>query len=117
MPKEKLELGVYLKELRVVKNLSLRDVEKVTNNAVSNAYLSQLESGKINKPSPYILEQLAIAYGVPYEDVMVAAGYMRSSKTKRSGVAFFNQHDLSSDEKLKLLDYLQLIRKHKNEKR
>ena len=106
------ELGLYLKELRIVKDLSLRDVEKKTNNTVSNAYLSQLESGKIAKPSPHILEQLAKVYEVPYEDLMAVAGYMQQSKTKKSGVAFFNQQDLSADEKRKMLDYLQLIRKH-----
>ena|SRR3989338_6756777 len=109
------DLGLYLKELRVVKDLSLRDVEKATNNAVSNAYLSQLESGKIAKPSPHILENLAKAYGVPYVDLMAVAGYIHQSKTKKSGVAFFNQQDLSADEKRKLLDYLQLIRKHEKQ--
>jgi len=50
---------------------------------------------------------------VHYEDLMAVAGYMRSSKTKKSGVAFFNQHDLSAEEKKKLLDYLQFLRKQK----
>lgn len=109
------ELGLYLKELRIVKDLSLRDVERETNNAVSNAYLSQLESGKIIKPSPHILESLARVYNVPYEDLMAVAGYMHQSKTKKSGVAFFNQQDLSADEKRKLLDYLQLMRKHQKQ--
>ncbi|HOW59084.1 MAG TPA: helix-turn-helix transcriptional regulator [Candidatus Omnitrophota bacterium] len=113
MPEKDQNLGQYLKELRIVKNLSLRDVEKATNNSVSNAYLSQLESGKISKPSPHILESLAKVYEVHYEDLMAVAGYMRSSKTKKSGVAFFNQHDLSAEEKKKLLDYLQFLRKQK----
>jgi transcriptional regulator with XRE-family HTH domain len=115
MSEKNAELGIYLKELRVVKKMSLRDVEKATNNAISNAYLSQLESGKISKPSPHILNHLAKAYDIPYEDVMVVAGYMRSSKTKKSGVAFFNQHDLTMDEKTKLLDYLQFIRKQQKQ--
>ncbi len=111
MTEKNMDLGIYLRELRIVKNLSLSEVEKATNNTVSNAYLSQLESGKIEKPSPHILEQLAKAYNVKYEDVMAAAGYMHSSKTKKSGVAFFNQHELTTDEKSMLLDYLQLIRR------
>ncbi len=112
MSDKKPELGLYLRELRIVKDLSLRDVEKATNNAVSNAYLSQLESGKIVKPSPHILENLAKVYEVRYEDLMAVAGYIHLSNTKKSGVAFFNQCDLSSDEKRQLLDYLQLIRRH-----
>lgn len=116
MGDESTKLALYLKELRITKGLSLREVEKISNNEVSNAYLSQLESGKIAKPSPHILEHLAKAYKVPYEDLMVVAGYMRSSKTKKSGVAFFNEHDLTADEKEQLLAYLQFIRKRKGHK-
>jgi hypothetical protein len=50
---------------------------------------------------------------VPYEDLMVVAGYMQSSKSKKSGVAFFNENDLTTDEKEQLLAYLQFIRKQK----
>ena len=46
------ELGSLLADLRQAKGLSLREVEEATGRAVSNAYLSQLENGKIQKPSP-----------------------------------------------------------------
>ena len=113
MSDKNLELSLYLKELRFTQNLTLRDVEKATNNDVSNAYLSQLESGKVTKPSPYILECLSKVYKVPYEDMMAMAGYIHSSKTKKSAVAFFNQHDLTVDEKNMLLEYLKFVRKQK----
>ena len=41
------ELGGLLADLRTAKGLSLRQVEEATDKAVSNAYLSQLENGKI----------------------------------------------------------------------
>jgi transcriptional regulator with XRE-family HTH domain len=116
MSEKNTDLPSYLRELRITKNMSLRDVEKATKNAVSNAYLSQLESGKIVNPSPHILENLATAYNVQYEEIMVVAGYIHSSKTKKSGVAFFNQNDLTRGEKAMLLDYLQFIRKTKGVK-
>ncbi len=116
MSEKNLKLGTYLKELRMVKDLSLRAVEKKTNNSVSNAYLSQLESGDIAKPSPHILENLAEAYNVPYDDLMAVAGYIRSSTVKKSGVAFFNKNDITPDETKKLLEYLKLIRKHNTNK-
>src|SRR4030095_10467564 len=47
-----VELGAMLAGLRTAKGLSLREVEEATGKAVSNAYLSQLENGKIRKPSP-----------------------------------------------------------------
>ncbi|MHC4933777.1 MAG: helix-turn-helix domain-containing protein, partial [Planctomycetota bacterium] len=49
------KLGTLLADLRMAKGLSLREVEEATGKAVSNAYLSQLENGKIKKPSPSVL--------------------------------------------------------------
>jgi transcriptional regulator with XRE-family HTH domain len=60
-------LGALLADLRTAKGLSLREVEEATGKAVSNAYLSQLENGKIKKPSPNVLHSLAEIYAVPYE--------------------------------------------------
>lgn len=69
-------LGGFLKTLRATRRMTLRQVEQSA--AVSNAYLSQLEQGKISKPSPHILQKLASCYGVPYEDLLAKAGYMES---------------------------------------
>lgn len=114
MAEKSTKLRLYLKELRITKDLSLRDVEKKTQGEVSNAYLSQLESGKIAKPSPHILQHLATAYQVAYDSLMIAAGYMEPSKKGESGVAFFNDSDITAEEKEELLDYLKLMRKHRN---
>jgi transcriptional regulator with XRE-family HTH domain len=72
-------LGQYLKSARTALSMSLRDVEEATDNAVSNAYLSQLENGKITKPSPHILHALAGIYHIAYEKVMERAGYLPAS--------------------------------------
>jgi HTH-type transcriptional regulator, competence development regulator len=106
-------IGDYLRELRIVKDMSLREVEKATKNTVSNAYLSQLESGKISNPSPHILKSLAEAYNVVYDELMAAAGYIHSTNKKKSGVAFFNENDISENEKEQLLAYLKFIRNQK----
>jgi transcriptional regulator with XRE-family HTH domain len=58
-----------LKELRKSRGLSLRDVEAITHCRVSNAYLSQLENGKIKNPSLAIACDLAAAYGTSIEQV------------------------------------------------
>ena len=44
--------------------MKLRDVEKASDKEISNAYLSQLETGKIEKPSPHVLHALAEVYRV-----------------------------------------------------
>ena len=52
MPNESGNLGAYLRKARDDKQMSLREVETVTEKEVSNAYLSQLETGKIHKTIP-----------------------------------------------------------------
>ncbi len=67
------DLGSYLKSTRTKKRLSLRKVEEST--SISNAYLSQLENGKIENPSPSILHKIASTYQVSYSKLMVLAGH------------------------------------------
>ena len=111
------ELGAVLADLRTAKGLSLREVEEATDKAVSNAYLSQLENGKIKKPSPNVLHSLAEVYAVPYEALMEKAGYLMPSKDKASGrrkrLAAFAIDDLTAEEEEELLKYLAFIRSRK----
>ncbi len=76
-------LKALLVEGRTRKNLSLRAVEQAT--GISNAYLSQLESGKVREPSPNILHRLSELYGVPYESLLEAAGYPVPGSGRRPG--------------------------------
>ena len=69
-----VNFGIYLKQKRLLKNLSLHEVEKLSK--VSNSYLSQVETGKRGIPKPQILKSLAPCYGLSYEELMKAAGYI-----------------------------------------
>jgi transcriptional regulator with XRE-family HTH domain len=106
-----------LADLRVAKGLSLRQVEEATGNAVSNAYLSQLEKGKIQKPSPNVLHSLAAVYAVPYEALMEKAGYLLPSEGnmggRRRSLAAFAIDDLTAEEEEELLKYLAFLRSRK----
>jgi transcriptional regulator with XRE-family HTH domain len=108
------ELGDLLGDLRRAKGLSLRQVEEASDRAVSNAYLSQLEKGKIQKPSPNVLHRLAEVYAVPYEALMERAGYLLPSdgepKGRRRRLAAFAIDDLTAEEEEELLKYLAFIR-------
>ena len=107
------ELGAVLADLRTAKGLSLRKVEEATDNAVSNAYLSQLENGKIKKPSPNVLHSLAEVYAVPYEALMEKAGYLLPSEDgggRRSRLAAVAIDDLTAEEEEELLKYLAFLR-------
>lgn len=111
-------LASFLASVRQVKGLTLREVEEATGKEVSNAYLSQLERGKISKPSPHILHSLSAAYGVAYEKLMELAGYItaaseRGSNVKHGRAATFASADLTEDEEAALLDYLGFLRSKK----
>lgn len=122
MPDEKLDetnsaesLGRYLKSVRLGSKMTLRDVEEATGKEVSNAYLSQLESGKITKPSVHILYALSTSLGVPYETLMERAGYIvptgqRTEGAKHGKAATYSIDNLTSEEEKELLDYLNYIR-------
>lgn len=58
-----------LKARRLALGFSLRDVEQITDGEVSNAYLSQLENGKIKSPSLHVCLHLSAAYATPMETV------------------------------------------------
>jgi HTH-type transcriptional regulator, competence development regulator len=108
-------LGAHLRSLRAGLEMSLRQVEEATDKEVSNAYLSQLETGKILKPSPNILHSLAIVYGASYESMMERAGYIapgreHSPGAKHGRAATFAIENLSAQEELELLKYLAWVR-------
>jgi HTH-type transcriptional regulator, competence development regulator len=112
-------LASYLSSVREVKRLTLREVEEATGRQVSNAYLSQLEKGKISKPSPNVLHSLALAYGIAYDTLMEKAGYATGTEALRSAQGSSSKarknaltdEDLTNEEELKLLEYLAFIRR------
>ncbi len=72
-------IGQYLRNLRETKGdakgfWSLRSVSDRAN--ISDSYLSQLETGQADNPSPEVLRQLADALRHPYIDLMKEAGYL-----------------------------------------
>ena len=122
-------LAQYLRALRVAKRLTLRQVEESA--GVSNAYLSQMEQGKMTQPSPHILQKLAQFYGIAYEELFEKAGYLaprerpsrllsaarvqssqkgevRLPGRRNTGKALFG--DLNEQEEQELLEYLAFLR-------
>ncbi len=117
-PRTRTALGSLLADLRTAKGFSLRQVEQATDHAVSNAYLSQLEKGKIQQPSPSVLHRLAAVYAIPYEALMEKAGYLLPSADgvasgRRKRLAAFAIDDLTAEEEEELLKYLAFIRSRK----
>src|SRR5258707_10069306 len=111
-------LAAYLAQVREIRKLTLRDVEEASDKQVSNAYLSQLEKGKISKPSPNILHVLSRVYNVAYDTLMEKAGYVvatssadvlrTAAKVRKNALA---NEELSNEEEAKLMEYLAFIRR------
>jgi transcriptional regulator with XRE-family HTH domain len=118
-PEVKLTLGQFLASIRNDREMSQRDVEKATNKVVSNAYLSQIETDQIKRPSPNILHALAELYAVSYEDLMERAGFVVPTRSRRSAqqrhgrVATFAGHNLSDEEEAELVKFLGYLRSRK----
>ena len=78
-----VKLQELLAEARRAKGVSLRQVERAT--GVSNAYLSQMETGQVAEPSPRKLEILAGYYGLSYDTLMNSCGYAVPAAPKPLG--------------------------------
>jgi transcriptional regulator with XRE-family HTH domain len=110
--------GLYLRSARTALDLSLRDVEEATDKQVSNAYLSQLENGKITKPSPHILHALSDIYHISYEKIMEKAGYLPASGSavtkaaKHGKLAACSIEHLTHSEEKALRSYLDFWRQN-----
>jgi transcriptional regulator with XRE-family HTH domain len=76
------KLAEELRRIRGIRGISLRKIQ--ANTKISNAYLSQLETGKAENPSPAVLYKLAKVLEVPYESLMEAAGYLTPPEQKSS---------------------------------
>lgn len=103
-----MSLGVYLREIRGDRQLSLRDVERLAKEGslgadVSSGYLSMLERDGVKEPSPRVLYTLATVYEVEYMDLMRRAGYIpedvRMSSPQTPSFAFRGASQLSRDQR------------------
>jgi transcriptional regulator with XRE-family HTH domain len=111
MNAESSELGTFLRAAREGSQLTLRAVEKAT--GISNAYLSQLESGKIRQPSPVVLHKLSELYETSYAYAMELAGYPvpDSSDTNESYTRLASRFGpISREEEESLAEYLEFLR-------
>jgi HTH-type transcriptional regulator, competence development regulator len=107
-----VKLQELLAEARRVKGVSLRDVERAT--GVSNAYLSQMETGAVAEPSPRKLQALAEYYGMSYGVLMNSCGYsVTGGKTpprSDAGVSFMGE-ELTPQESAAVAAFIHELRR------
>jgi transcriptional regulator with XRE-family HTH domain len=86
------EFGLYLRELRKSKEMTLRELAKSA--SVSQSYITNVENKKRGTPSPDILKKLAEALETSYEELMIKAGYWdkkHSSEDKELFERIYNE--------------------------
>jgi HTH-type transcriptional regulator, competence development regulator len=111
-------LGAVLAKARADKDLSLRDVEKLT--GINNGHLSQIESGTIAKPAVGILWHLANVYELDFTKLMELAeragpASRRGPSRSLVGAALHTIDDLSPDEEQELLTFMEHLRRKRQD--
>jgi transcriptional regulator with XRE-family HTH domain len=118
-PMDPKAFGAYLKAVREAAGLTLRQVEEQTDRVVKNAYLSQIESGAINRPSPGILYELAQVYGLSYRELLVRAGHrvpdadVKPDRQALAGLPLRAFAQLDAEDRQALIEYAAFLRQRK----
>ena len=115
---QSIKFGEYLHKLRDERGWSLRDIQEKTKDAVSNAYLSQLESGKKNIPTLKVIQKLADAFGLPIEVLLKEAGYAspEMAAKKEASVIFRGYEQLSPKSRTIMQEMLKTLLKTEGKK-
>lgn len=108
-------LGKTLKSLRNLKDFTLKEVEQKL--GISNAYLSQLENGKVKQPSANTLYKLAKLYNIDLDVLLYSAGIIeenpikkRDETTKFIHAIQYSSDGLTKEQKKSVLEYLEFLK-------
>jgi transcriptional regulator with XRE-family HTH domain len=70
----RVELGEQLRDARTTRGLSLEAASRKAK--ISQGYLHKLEAGRVQNPSPRVLQRLSEVLGVSYRRLMELADYL-----------------------------------------
>lgn len=101
-----MQIGDYLQSLRANENLTLRQIENAI--GISNAYLSQLENGKILKPSANVLYKLSKILKGDFDYMLKITGVITSGEMEPARKVFFDS--ITDHEERLLRDFLTYLR-------
>ena len=106
-------INQIIRQHRKARRYTLREVEEFT--GISNAYLSQLETGKVKTPSAKVLYKLARLYNADFEYYLVVAGIIDESPSNLSpSKNILLGENLTESEAAELLKYLTFLRSDNN---
>lgn len=101
------EFGKHLKAARENKKMTLEVLGTKVN--LSKSYLSHIENGRREPPSPEILRKLAEALGISYEELMIKAGYWNYREDQEDRVLFEKIYQNRWDLNNRIFSLLKLI--------
>lgn len=109
----KKTLGQTLKDARVARGLTLRQVERDT--GIHNAHLSQIENDTIATPDLAMLWELSRYYDLDYVDLMRLAGYAAGTNSpkrerQRLAAAFRAMGELTPAEQTEAIAFMTEIK-------
>ncbi|CAN5586608.1 hypothetical protein BH20ACT18_BH20ACT18_06220 [soil metagenome] len=70
----RVELGEALREARSTRRLTLEAASRAAR--ISQGYLHKLEAGRVENPSPRVLQRLSEVLDIPYRRLMELADYV-----------------------------------------
>jgi transcriptional regulator with XRE-family HTH domain len=71
------ELGKYIESIRTLRELSQRQLAERA--GISNTEVWRIETGQRKNPTPAVLKALAPHLEVPYEELLIKAGYIEET--------------------------------------
>ncbi len=74
----RVELGEQLRDARTKRGLSLEAASRKAK--ISQGYLHKLEAGRVQSPSPRVLQRLSEVLGVSYRRLLQLADYLMPDK-------------------------------------
>jgi len=80
-----MTFGKRLRELRHLRGYSLKELSIRTGRCCEKAYLSGIENGKVNPPSPRVIRKLAKALGHDVRELLLMA-YIEKAPEEIRGV-------------------------------
>lgn len=114
------ELGEKVREARRERGWSLRKAEEVT--GIHNSHLTQIETGRIARPSTPLLWQLHTGLGLDYDELLRLAGHVttstpdaREARLQRAGLMMRQIEHLTPEEQDELLQWIEEKRRQRGE--
>ena len=92
-------LGKHIREIRLDRNLTLGELSKHT--GISKPYLSQIETGKVSRPSAEFVARIASSLGCQVETLLSAKGdytFLGSTESSSCLRALAREEGLGNDD-------------------